>query len=65
MEVVVIGRRLDCTDFQLLLFVGLRTLIERLGAATFNVGIFNISLDPSGANTRQAVPLLARCVSAS
>ena len=65
MEVVVIGSSLDCADFQLLLFVGLRTLIERLGAAAFNVGIFNISLDASGAESSEAAPVLARYASAS
>ena len=61
MEVVVIGSSLECADFQLLLYVGLRALVDRLGAATFNVGIFNISLDASGTESSEAAPLLARC----
>ena len=58
----MIGESLECTEFQLLLFVGLRTLIDKLGAATFNVGIFNIGVSPSGANSSEAAPLLARCL---
>ena len=63
MEVVVIGSGLECADFQLLLYVGLRALVDKLGAATFNVGIFNISLDASGKESTEAAPLLARCLS--
>ncbi len=60
MEVVVIGESLECTDFQLLLFVGLRALIDRLGAASFNVGIFNNGLEGFQPNPLDAAPLVAR-----
>lgn len=59
---VVTGESLECTDFQLLLFVGLRALIDKLGAATFNVGIFNIGLDSPGREPSGAAPLFARCL---
>ena len=66
----MIGDTLECTDFQLLLFVALRALIDKLGAATFNVGIFNIRVPgsdcaapaaPSETGTEE-VPILARSV---
>ena len=47
MEVVVIGNSLESADFQRLLYVALRALIDKLGAATFNVGIFNIRVPGS------------------
>ena len=59
----MIGGSLECPEFQLLLFVGLRALIDRLGAATFNVGIFNIGLAGSEAAPEGVAPLLARCCS--
>ncbi|KAK9905646.1 hypothetical protein WJX75_003820 [Coccomyxa subellipsoidea] len=42
MELVVQGASLGCPCFQLLLHTALRALIDRLGVATFNVGIFNV-----------------------
>ncbi len=65
MEVTVIGNSLECPDFQLMLFVALRTLIDRLGAAAFNVGIFNVGISGSNACARaaevlEATPILAR-----
>ncbi len=42
MELVVQGASLGCPCFQALLHAALRALIDQLGAATFNVGIFNI-----------------------
>lgn len=60
MEVVVIGESLECRDFQLLLFVGLRALIDKLAAATFNVGIFNNGLERLEPNPLDAAPLVAR-----
>lgn len=42
MELVVQGAGLGCPCFQLLLHAALRALLDRLGVATFNVGIFNI-----------------------
>lgn len=60
MEVIVIGDSLECADFQLLLYVGLRALIDKLGAATFNMGIFNISVDATERESGEAAPLLAR-----
>jgi hypothetical protein len=42
MELVVQGASLGCACFQLLLHTALRALIDRLGVATFNVGIFNV-----------------------
>ena len=63
MEVTVIGDSLECPEFQLVLFVALRALIDRLGAATFNVGIFNIGIAGSNARAAEALeatPVLAR-----
>ena len=70
MEVIVTGDSLESTDFQQLIFVALRALIDKLGAAAFNVGIFNIRVlgsDSAAAASPLAtdmneVPLLARCV---
>ena len=71
MEVIVIGDSLESTDFQRLLYAALRALIDKLGAATFNVGIFNIRVPGSDCAAPAAppemstaeVPILARCVS--
>ncbi len=68
MEVVVIGKSLESADFQHLLYVALRALIDKLGAATFNVGIFNIRVPGSDSAAPAAssqtstdeVPVLAR-----
>ena len=68
MEVVVIGKSLESADFQRLLYVALRALIDKLGAATFNVGIFNIRVPGSDSAAPAApfqtstdeVPILAR-----
>ena len=60
------GAGLRCAAFQLLLFAALRTLVDRLGVTTFNVGVYNIPAgagadgDASGTVDRPA-PLLARC----
>ena len=67
---VVIGVSLESADFQHLLYVALRALIDVLGAGTFNIGIFNIRVqgsdcaapaNPSETGTDE-VPILARCV---
>ena len=66
MELCVQGAGLRCAAFQLLLFVALRTLVDRLGAATFNVGVYNIPAGTNGASIgalEQPAPLLARCFS--
>ena len=39
---MVQGATLGCPCFQFLLHAALRALLDRLGVATFNVGIFNI-----------------------
>ena len=68
MEVVVIGDSLESAGFQRLLYVALRALIDKLAAATFNVGIFNIRV-PGSDNAAPAaspqtstddVPVVAR-----
>lgn len=46
MELVVHGAKLSCPAFQFLLHAALRTLIDQLGSATFNVGIFNLRCEP-------------------
>lgn len=51
------GASLSCPCFQLLLHAALRALLDRLGVATFNVGIFNIS--PGGGREAIAAPDLA------
>lgn len=58
---MVIGDGLECAEFQLLLIVGLRALIDKLDAATFNVGVFNIVLEKSSGSPLKPAPLLARC----
>jgi len=57
MEVVVQGASLSCPCFQLLLHAALRALLDRLGVATFNVGIFNIT--PGGGRDVSAAPDVA------
>ena len=67
MEVTVVGDSLECPAFQLMLFVALRALIDRLGAATFNVGIFNTGIAGSNARAAEALeatPVLARYTAA-
>ena len=43
MELCVQGRSLSCGAFQALLFAALRALIDGLGCATFNVGVYNVA----------------------
>ena len=59
MELCVQGAGLRCAAFQLLLFAALRTLIDRLGVTTFNVGVYNIPAG-AGADVGSPAPLLAR-----
>ena len=61
MELVVQGSGLSCPCFQYLLHAALRALIDRLGVATFNVGIFNIRC---GADEKSSAPYLAASVQA-
>ncbi|EIE23757.1 hypothetical protein COCSUDRAFT_63282 [Coccomyxa subellipsoidea C-169] len=61
MELVVQGSGLSCPCFQYLLHAALRALIDRLGVATFNVGIFNIRY---GADVKSSAPHLAASVQA-
>ena len=60
MEITILGDELTCPAFAGLLHGALRTLIDRLGALTFNVGILNISLEQDGAASQQQ-PVIARC----
>ncbi|GBF92915.1 hypothetical protein Rsub_05751 [Raphidocelis subcapitata] len=43
-EVVVVGAHPGCAAFQSLLHAALRALIDRLGVATFNVGLLNLDV---------------------
>jgi hypothetical protein len=43
------GARLGCPAFQHLLHAALRALIDRLGSATFNVGVYNLGCAAGGA----------------
>ncbi|KAK9814543.1 hypothetical protein WJX72_007646 [[Myrmecia] bisecta] len=71
MEVVILGSSLSSHAFQRLFFQVLRALIDRLGVATFNAAILNISLDAQRpltdgegrADPSHALPLIARVVS--
>ena len=60
MEITILGDELTCPAFAGLLHGALRTLIDRLGALTFNVGILNISLAQDRAASQQQ-PIIARC----
>ena len=52
----MIGDGLESADFQRLLYVALRALTDKLGAATFNVGIFNIRVPGSDGAAPAASP---------
>lgn len=47
MEVQVLGTSLEDPAFSMALHVALRTLIDRLGSRTFNVGVLNLTGDPA------------------
>ncbi|BDA47698.1 hypothetical protein COCOBI_10-5490 [Coccomyxa sp. Obi] len=55
MELVVQGANLGCPCFQALLHTALRALIDRLGSATFNVGIFNIRCGGQGSGVQSSL----------
>ncbi len=68
-ELVIHGTQMGDPFFQLLFFIALRTLIERLGVVSFNASVYNIGLGELGAggskgsNGGMGVPVVARVLS--
>lgn len=60
-EIFVYGKSLDSKGFHTLVYSALRTLIDRMGTNSFNMGIFEMPLGNAG--TPMGGPVIARIVS--